>query len=66
MRTALVLLGMVLWPVMAWAQLQTSVVEYADRGTVLEGYVAENKDVHGKRPGVLVVPDCCFCFGHLR
>jgi dienelactone hydrolase len=32
-------------------------VEYTDRGTVLEGYVAESKDVNGKRPGVLVVPD---------
>ena len=33
MRTALVLLGIVLWPVIACAQLQTIVVEYTDRGT---------------------------------
>ncbi|MGO8878923.1 MAG: dienelactone hydrolase family protein [Desulfomonilaceae bacterium] len=57
MRTALVLLGIVLWPVIACAQLQTSLVEYTDRGTALEGYVAESNDVHGNRPGVLVVPD---------
>ena len=57
MKTALVLLGMVLWPVMACAQLQTSVVEYTDKGTTLEGYVAEKTDLNGKRPGVLVVPD---------
>jgi len=57
MRIALVLLGIILCPVMACAQLQTSVVEYTDRGTTLEGYVAEKTDLHGKRPGVLVIPD---------
>ena len=57
MRTALFLLGIILCPVMACAQLQTSVVEYTDRGTTLEGYVAEKTDLHGKRPGVLVIPD---------
>ncbi|MCX5873246.1 MAG: dienelactone hydrolase family protein [Deltaproteobacteria bacterium] len=57
MRTALVLLGIIVWPVMACAQLQTSMVEYADRGTVLEGYLAEKTDLHEKRPGVLVIPD---------
>ena len=57
MRIALVLLGIILCPVMAYAQLQTSVVEYTDRGTTLEGYVAEKTDLHGKRPGVLVIPD---------
>ncbi len=57
MRTALVLLGIILWPVMACAQLQTSAVEYTDKGTALEGYMAEKTDLHGKRPGVLVVPD---------
>ena len=57
MRTDLFLLGIILWPVMACAQLQTSVVEYTDRGTTLEGYVAEKTDLNGKRPGVLVVPD---------
>ena len=57
MRTALVLLGIILWPVMVCAQLQTRVVEYADGWIALEGYLAENKDLHGKRPGVLVIPD---------
>ena len=57
MRTALFLLGTILWPVMACAQLQTSVAEYTYRGTTLEGYVAEKTDLHGKRPGVLVIPD---------
>jgi dienelactone hydrolase len=57
MRTALFLLGIILWPVMVCAQLQTSVVEHTDRGTTLEGYVAEKTDLHGKRPGVLVIPD---------
>lgn len=57
MRTALLLLGIILWPVMACAQLQTRVAAYTDGGTVLEGYLAEQKDLHGKRPGVLVVSD---------
>jgi dienelactone hydrolase len=57
MRTALFLVGIILWPVMVCAQIQTSVVEYTERGTTLEGYVAEKTDLNGKRPGVLVIPD---------
>ena len=57
MRTALMLLGIVLLPVMTFAQLQILVVEYTDGGTALEGYPAEKNDLHGKRLGVLVIPD---------
>lgn len=32
-------------------------INYSDKGVALEGYVAEPKNVEGKRPGVLVVHD---------
>jgi dienelactone hydrolase len=57
MRTALMLFAMALVPALAFAELQTQVVEYRDGDTVLEGYVALKKDPEGKQPGVLVVPD---------
>jgi dienelactone hydrolase len=39
----------------AFAELKTQVVEYKDGGTVLEGYLAYDDSVQGKRPGILVV-----------
>lgn len=39
----------------AQAKLQTKVVEYKQGNTVLEGYLAYDDAVQGKRPGVLVV-----------
>lgn len=57
MRTTLLLLTMVLWPVLAFAALKTETSDYKDGNTVLEGYLAEQENIQGKRPGVLVVPD---------
>src|SRR5579872_2394080 len=37
------------------AELKTKVVEYKDGGTTLEGYLAYDDSVQGKRPGILVV-----------
>jgi dienelactone hydrolase len=39
----------------AYGELRTEAVEYADGGTALEGYLAYDDAVKGKRPGVLVV-----------
>lgn len=39
----------------AWAEIVTRTVEYQHGDTVLEGYLAYDEDVPGKRPGILVV-----------
>jgi len=41
----------------AWAQprIEGKAVEYSSRGVVMKGYLAYDKNVRGKRPGVLVV-----------
>lgn len=39
----------------AEARLRTETVEYTDSGKVLEGYLAYDDSVEGRRPGVLVV-----------
>lgn len=57
MKKMVLLLSMVLWPVMACAELQTQGVDYKEGNTVLEGYLAVRKDFEGKQPGVIVVPD---------
>jgi dienelactone hydrolase len=44
-------------PAVAAAGLHTEFVQYKDKDTVLEGYVAYNPEVKGKRPGVLVISD---------
>jgi len=41
----------------AFAAVQTKTIEYKDGDTVLEGYVAYDDAIVGKRPGVLVVHD---------
>ncbi len=39
----------------AWADIVTMTVEYEHDGTVLEGFVAYDGSIKGKRPGVVVV-----------
>ncbi len=39
----------------AWAALRTELVEYKQGDTVLEGYLAYDDAIQGKRPGILVV-----------
>jgi len=39
----------------AQAEVQTQAIEYKHGNTVLEGYLAYDDDVQGKRPGVMVV-----------
>jgi hypothetical protein len=44
-----------LWSVIAHAELKTSVIEYKHGDTALEGYLANDDAIPGKRPGVIVV-----------
>jgi dienelactone hydrolase len=39
----------------SYAQLHTEIVEYKQGDTVLEGYLAYDQSIQGKRPGILVV-----------
>lgn len=50
--STLITLGCVL---VARAQLHTEAVEYKDGDTTLEGYLAYDEGIKGKRPGVLIV-----------
>lgn len=56
-KSAIVPLAAVLtlWAVGAHAKIVTRTVEYHDGGTTMEGYLAYDDAVQGKRPGVLVV-----------
>lgn len=54
MRYLLALLMTLVWAVNAQAELRTKVVEYRHGDTVLEGYLAYDDAIQGKRPGVLV------------
>jgi dienelactone hydrolase len=51
----LVLLILFLFPLTAEGALVTQAVEYRDGETLLEGYLAYDDSIEGKRPGVLVV-----------
>jgi len=52
----LLILGLVLlWPVDAQSELRTEMIEYKHGDAVLEGYLAYDNAIKGKRPGVLVV-----------
>jgi dienelactone hydrolase len=51
----LLMMALILWSVSAHAELKTIVTEYKHGDTVLEGYLAYNDSVKGKRPGVIVV-----------
>lgn len=55
MRYLLIIGLLCLWSVNAGAELQTEAVEYKHGDTVLEGYLAYDNAIKGKRPGVLVV-----------
>lgn len=45
------------FPLLALGKTETGTVEYRDKDTVCEGYVALPKDSGNKQPGVLVIPD---------
>jgi dienelactone hydrolase len=59
MHTALRILGVALvgWtlPALARAEIKTEALEYKQGATVLQGYVAWDDAIAGKRPGILVV-----------
>ena len=57
MKKLLVLAMGLLIPTAAFAGVHTQSVEYTSNGTVLEGFLAYNQALKGKRPGVIVVPD---------
>ena len=54
-KTLLVLVILLLWGVNAHAAIRTEVVDYRHGDTVLEGYLAYDDAIQGKRPGVIVV-----------
>src|ERR1039457_4380194 len=43
------------WALAAGAQIHTETIEYRDGDAVLEGYLAYDTSIQGKRPGVLIV-----------
>ena len=55
MQRLILLTGLWLSASLAWAGLQTEVVEYRVGDTVMTGYLAWDDSVEGQRPGVLVV-----------
>ncbi len=57
MKALLLVMGMLLAATVVRGEVKGSAVEYKDGGTALEGYVACDGAVSGKRPGVLVVHD---------
>lgn len=48
-------IAVVMMPLVVLAEVKTQVVEYKHGNTVLEGYLAYDDAVQGKRPGVVVV-----------
>jgi dienelactone hydrolase len=57
MKQILVLAVAILLPATVMADIHTEVVEYTSDGAVLEGFLAYDKNLKGKQPGVIVVPD---------
>ncbi|MDO8446745.1 MAG: dienelactone hydrolase family protein [Deltaproteobacteria bacterium] len=55
MRYLLIICFLCLWSVNAGAELRTETIEYKHGDTVLEGYLAYDASIKGKRPGILVV-----------
>lgn len=55
MKNLLITGLILLWAVNVSAELRTEVVEYKHGDTLLEGYLAYDDSIKGKRPGVLVV-----------
>jgi dienelactone hydrolase len=54
-KTLFVLVVLLLWGVNAHGAIRTEVVDYRHGDTVLEGYLAYDDSIQGKRPGVVVV-----------
>lgn len=54
-RTLFIIIMLALFAPAALAEVVTETVEYEQGGTVLEGYVAYDDSIKGKRPGVVVV-----------
>jgi dienelactone hydrolase len=54
------------FPLLALAETAIGTVEYKDKDTILEGYVAVAQDMGTKRPGVLVIPDWMGVSDHYR
>jgi dienelactone hydrolase len=48
------------------AQIETKVVTYSVDGEVMEGYLAYDKQIEGKRPGILVVHEWCGINDYIR
>jgi dienelactone hydrolase len=57
MKNLLMTAILVMAPMTAFDGMHTEMIEYASDGAVLEGFLAYDTDVKGKRPGVIVVPD---------
>ncbi len=57
MKTFVVLLFLLCFSLPAQATLQTKMIEYKEGETLLQGYVAYDDAIAGKRPGILVVHD---------
>lgn len=57
MKRIIALLFLLSATIPAFAAVQTKTFEYKDGDTVLEGYIAYDDAVTGKRPGILVVHD---------
>lgn len=56
MKTLIILLTLTaVMSTAAWAEVRTEMVEYRQGDVVLEGFLAWNDSIEGKRPGVLVV-----------
>lgn len=55
MRYLFLMIVVLAWSINAQAAIKTEVIEYKHGDTVLEGYLAYDDAVKGKRPGVLVV-----------
>ena len=55
MKKILIIIFAVFIPVSANAEVVSKSVQYTHEGTVLEGFLAYDDSIKGKRPGVLVV-----------
>lgn len=55
MRYLVALIMVIVWCAGVQAEVRTRTVQYKHGNTILEGYLAYDDSIHGKRPGVLVV-----------
>jgi dienelactone hydrolase len=49
------IMALVMLTAPAWAEIVTETIEYEHDGTVLEGFLAYDDSIKGKRPGVVIV-----------